>query len=212
MFGSGASMVFSLSKDRELVKSQERRSKARGRGRITPAKPSLVGGARMTAASRYPAPKPGSGGITVIEPLDKSGEVLPSMTAQGDSSEGAGQFESVPEADDLSGVTPGLPLRVSEDIPREVELISEEAEGEGENFSTEVEEHGEGEMLPQQRGEIVGSVAPQQGGGAGGVAPQQGGGAEGVAPQQENAAQPAAKPKRYSSQRQKTTGERVLNH
>lgn len=172
-------MVFSLSKERELVKSQERRSKARGRGRGNPAKPPQVGGARdRVTLSRYPAPKPGSGGITVIEPLDKSED---DVTSGVDTN----QFEDVSAATvpaDLSGEQPGLPLRRCEDS------------AEGAELGAELEEEEEVVMtVPGQRG-------PPQ--------PQQGGGEGGVASHQDAVVQlPTSKPKRYSSQRQKPAGE-----
>lgn len=196
MFGSGGgSTVFSLSKERELVKSQERKSKARGRGRIHPTKPPQVGGARdRVTPSRYPAPKPGSGGITVIEPLDKGEDVSPDVTTVVDTS----QFETenvsaVTVPDDLSGGQPGLPLRGAEDSAGGVGLLSTEAElgGGGE----------EEEKVPT-------TAVPEPDGGQGPPQPWLGGGERGVASHQEGAAQlPMSKPKRYSSQRQKAAGE-----
>lgn len=188
MFGSGGgSTVFSLSKERELVKSQERRSKARGRGRVTAAKLApLVGGAKDR--SRYPAPKPGSGGITVIEPLDKSSDVSPDVSAQKEES----QFDDAPVATvpaDLSGEQPGLPLRGSEGSTGGAESLPAEMEPEGEGGKEKAAE-GDGQKVPSL--------------------PQQGGGAAAEAPQQESVV--TSKPKRYSSQRQKVAGEQLVSH
>jgi hypothetical protein len=189
MFGSGAggSTTFSLSKGKELVKSQERRGKARGRGRVRPAKPPEVGGASDTAVqSRYPAPKPGSGGITVIKPLDENSD--PPPTSEGTSLESTGQFvdntvATVP--DDVVGERPGLPLRGSNGSARGAESLPTEA-----GLVEGVEE------VAISEGGVVKSEPPP---------PQEVGGAGGVAPQQQEVVV-SSKPKRYSSQRQKTTG------
>ena len=194
MFGSGSSMVFSLSKEKELVKLQERKTKARGRGRVKPSKPHPVGGrggpgAGGTQQIRYPAPKSGSGGITVIEPLD------------GNETDPSGQFEDVPEEDAVlveeeeeevvvNDDQPGLPLRGSGggDVGVAAEFSS--AVTDDSNDSKVLTEEVEGQR---------GGEAPSSEGGVGGVQ------------QQEGMAQStmATKPKRYSSQRQKGAGEKL---
>ena len=103
-------MVFSLSKEKELVKLQERRGKARGRGRITSNKSTpQVGGAKersaatTTTQTKYPPPKSGSGGITVIEPLDK-GEEKQEPAQFNDSTADTSTLDSTDDR-------PGLPSR-----------------------------------------------------------------------------------------------------
>ena len=78
--GHKDTMVFSLSRDSDLVtRYTSKRGKSRGRGQRSTGGPSRVGGASsgggsnptMPTKARYAPPKPGSGGITIIEPLEK---------------------------------------------------------------------------------------------------------------------------------------------
>ena len=79
-------MVFSLSRDNDLVTHYtSKRGKARGRGQRSSGGPTRVGGGGFSSSggtargsspttptkTRFAPPKPGSGGITVIEPLEK---------------------------------------------------------------------------------------------------------------------------------------------
>lgn len=74
-------MVFSLSRDNDLVtRYTSKRGKARGRGQRSSGGLTRVGGGGGAARdnlpttptkTRFAPPKPGSGGITVIEPLEK---------------------------------------------------------------------------------------------------------------------------------------------
>lgn len=67
-------MVFSLSRDNDLVtRYTSKRGKSRGRGQRSGGSSRVGELANPTTPTkaRYAAPKPGSGGITVIEPLEK---------------------------------------------------------------------------------------------------------------------------------------------
>ena len=205
MFGSGSSTVFSLSKEKELVKSQDRRGKARGRGRANPISEKTDGATgagvgrsqqRANRPVRYSAPKSGSGGITVIEPSDRE------ESSQPQKQEVAGQFEdgaAIEQSESTEG-RPGLPLRGSGSV---VGVASSSTVGGASSTETrdsveQGKEEGAGEkreaippvtQVHQQQGE--GSQQQlQEAEGPGGVA-QSGG----------------SKPKRYSSQRQKTGGQ-----
>ena len=117
MFGSGAktSMVFSLSREKELVKSQDKRGKARGRGRVgSNNPPPQVGETRNRSTGnrpmKYPAPKSGSKGIMVIKPLDK-GDVDDTPQEREKIEDVSSEINQSQEEEDQ----PGLPLRAGRD-------------------------------------------------------------------------------------------------
>lgn len=190
MFGSGNSTVFSLSREKELVKSQDRRGKARGRGRVNPSIEKPAGGGpvgmgraqqRSTRQTRYLPPKTGSGGITVIEPMEKESE-------SAEKQEEAGQFEDIPspiQPQESANEQPGLPLRGSG-------VVGGASSSEGKDLTADGEEVGKGEEIPA-------AIQVQQGEGSQQQRREEGspGGVAQVA---------ASKPKRYSSQRQLKSG------
>lgn len=66
--------IFSLSRDKDLVmRYTSKRGKVRGRGQRSSGSSRVggLGGSSSGGKTRYAPPKPGSGGITVIEPLEK---------------------------------------------------------------------------------------------------------------------------------------------
>ena len=203
-------MVFSLSKEKELLKTQERRGKARGRGRVNPSKVATppVGGGAVT---RYPAPKSGSGGITVIEPLDKdrsSPERADTEVTASPSSlttVAKEQFEDAVSTNQTKGPAdsqPGLPLRKGGD--------SEGGEGGVANIDqSSAAKEGISSNSPAPKGGVAsqGEESPSAEVKGEQPNPQEGG----VATKQDGtttaAAAASSKPKRYSSQRQRTAAQ-----
>ena len=129
---TAVSTTFTLGKGKELVKARSKAGKARGRGNpsghskapptigMSNAKPSIKEEPSSTGpGSKYPAPKPGSRGITVIEPLDKEDdEADQDLVEEGQFDEApapADQSETVDDVDEeeVEEGHPGLPLRGS---------------------------------------------------------------------------------------------------
>ena len=225
--------TFSLSKDRELVKMQSKSlGKARGRGHPSTQKavptvgktiesPVVSGDlASKGAGAKYPAPRPGSKGIKVIEPLDKGDDEGAEEAVNQEQFEEASavvqaQEDSVSEINDK----PGLPLRGSGfSRPREGDnkvLVDPLVQDDGAEIKVEsgvgghvTNDQSEGWLDPPLEGatsQSSGQTPPTKRSSAGGGLPQQ------HQPQ-------TSKPKRYSSQRQQKEktganveqGERVL--
>lgn len=213
--GTKSSTTFSLSKGKELVKSRSKVvGKARGRGhpgssaKTTP----TVGRSRVSTKDqlstkqdhlKYPPPKSGSRGITVIQPIDKDdaeeweekeveNEEESEQVSEQDQFEDSSPADlptdstSLPEMEDV----PGLPMRGRGTSRKDVDgLISSPSILE--DASTMVE-------TPDMPVAHVGTQQRDLTGLPGGVTLQK----TSDAPPQ----QPMSKPKRYSSQRQKTTG------
>jgi len=219
---SSTTTTFSLSKDKELVKMQIKSlGKARGRGHSSTPKPApVVGGgviiekpiendsASKGSGAKYPAPKPGSKGITVIEPLDKGEEEEAGETYNQEQFEDA-STTSLPQEDSVleANEKPGLPLRGSGlSHSREGDnrvlldpLIQDDDDGVkgdsggvgslGKNVQSD---EWQDSQVEEGSGQPSGKTPPikRSSGGGGGL------------PQQQQQPQ-VSKPKRYSSQRQK---------
>lgn len=184
-------MVFSLSRDNDLVtRYTSKRGKARGRGQRSSGGPahrvgSGGGGFGSSAGdnspttptkTRFAPPKPGSGGITVIEPLEKRLQKQQQDNQEKSTSDGQ-SMEGSPSS--------ARPMSTSKSTPpAPAATAAASGSGSGSGDTAESASKGDG------------------GGGGGGSGKNRPG--SGRSPSTKDGGQPAtSKPKRYSSQRQK---------
>ena len=183
-------MVFSLSRDNDLVtRYTSKRGKARGRGQRSSGGPphrvgsggsgfsSSVGDNSPTTPTktRFAPPKPGSGGITVIEPLEERLQKQQQDDQEKSTSDGQ-SMEGSPSS--------ARPMSTSKSTPP----APPAAATSGRSGS----------------GDTAESASKGDGGGGGGGGNRKNRPGSGRSPSTKDGGQPAtSKPKRYSSQRQK---------